>query len=177
MFPNNPLFVDKLLQTKQDDIMRELPDPTTYDFKEANRFPVKLKRKGQDLGAGRSAPGTGMVVHVLIVIHRINGILKKERKTDMNTKLNLASIVVTIFLIATACSPDSSSLPILDQAQPEEENYEIAPLVPVTGVDAGENVYDYEQEALGLPEPKIPLRTVCPTDIHRQGKCEEKEQS
>jgi hypothetical protein len=49
MFPNNPLFVDKLLQTKQDDIMRELPDPTTYDFKEANRFPVKLKRKGRIL--------------------------------------------------------------------------------------------------------------------------------
>ena len=38
----------------------------------------------------------------------------------MNTKLNLALMVVTTFLIATACSPEMSSQPILDPAQPEE---------------------------------------------------------
>jgi hypothetical protein len=43
MFPNNPSFVDKYLQTKQDDIMRELPDPATYDFQETNKLPSQLK--------------------------------------------------------------------------------------------------------------------------------------
>ena len=42
MFPNNPSFVDKLLQTRQDDILRELPDPATYDFQETNKFPRRL---------------------------------------------------------------------------------------------------------------------------------------
>ena len=30
MFPNNPLFVDKLLQTKQEDIAREVEDMNKY---------------------------------------------------------------------------------------------------------------------------------------------------
>lgn len=42
MFPNNPSFVDKYLQTKQDDILRELPDPATYGFQETNKFPSRL---------------------------------------------------------------------------------------------------------------------------------------
>jgi hypothetical protein len=97
----------------------------------------------------------------------------------MNTKLNLASIVVTIFLIATACSPDDSSLPILDQAQPEEANYEMVPLVPVTGEQAyetGQQAYDFEQEARAYPSQKFHSACVS-VDIHRQGRCEEKEQN
>jgi hypothetical protein len=92
----------------------------------------------------------------------------------MNTKLNLASIVVTIFLIATACSPEMSSLPIVDEAPAAEENYGIAALVPLTAVDAGENVYDYEQEVWAYPSHR--LHSACASaDIHRQSKCEEQE--
>jgi hypothetical protein len=95
----------------------------------------------------------------------------------MNTKLNLASIVVTIFLIVTACSPEGSSLPILDQAQPEEANYELVPLVPVTGerrYETGQQAYDFEQEARAYPSHR--LHSACASaDIHRQGECEEQE--
>jgi hypothetical protein len=47
MFPNNPSFVDKLLQTKQDDILRELPDPATYDFQETDKFPGRLMARAK----------------------------------------------------------------------------------------------------------------------------------
>lgn len=50
----------------------------------------------------------------------------------MNTRLNLVSIVVAFFLIATACSPRSSSSRILDPAQ-SERNYQRVPPIPVTG--------------------------------------------
>jgi len=97
----------------------------------------------------------------------------------MNTKLYLASIAVTIFLIATACSPERSSLPILDQALPGETNYEVVPLVPVTGelfIEPSQQAYDFEQEARVYPNLK--LHSACASeDIHRQGKCEEKEQN
>ena len=33
MFPNNPLFVDKLVQSRQEDIERGIPDPHTYDLR------------------------------------------------------------------------------------------------------------------------------------------------
>jgi hypothetical protein len=105
--------------------------------------------------------------------------LEKERKADMNTKLNLASIVVTIFLIATACAPDDSSLPILDLAQPEEAGYEMVPLVPITGeqsYETGQQAYDFEQEARAYPSQQ--LHSACVSaDIHRQGRCEESEQN
>lgn len=48
----------------------------------------------------------------------------------MNTKLNLVSIVVAIFLISTAFSPRSSSSQVLNRAQPER-SYQIVPLFPV----------------------------------------------
>ena len=92
----------------------------------------------------------------------------------MNTKLALASIVITMFLLATACSPEMSSLPILDEAQPEEENLEIVPLVPLTSLNAAENVYDYEREVRAYPGQR--LHSACASeDIRRQGKCEEQE--
>ena len=47
MFPNNPLFVEKLVQTKQDDILRELPDRHAYEFQETDRFPVRLRAKAK----------------------------------------------------------------------------------------------------------------------------------
>jgi hypothetical protein len=43
MFPNNPLFVDKLVQSRQHDIQRGLPDPQTYDLRKTNKFQVKLR--------------------------------------------------------------------------------------------------------------------------------------
>jgi hypothetical protein len=93
----------------------------------------------------------------------------------MNTKLTLASIVLAMFLIATACSAETSSLPALDPAQPEAASYEIVPLVPVTGVNAAENVYDYEQEARAYPSHQV--HSACASaDIHRQSRCEVKEQ-
>ena len=92
----------------------------------------------------------------------------------MNTKLALASLVLALFLIATACSPETISLPALDPAPPEEASYEIVPLVPVTGLSAAENVYDYEQEARAYPGQR--LHSACASeDIRRQGKCEEQE--
>lgn len=33
MFPNNPLFVDKLLQSRQEEIERGIPDPSTYGWR------------------------------------------------------------------------------------------------------------------------------------------------
>lgn len=47
MFPNNPSFVDKLLQTKQDDILRDLPDPATYGFQETDKFASRLMAKAR----------------------------------------------------------------------------------------------------------------------------------
>jgi hypothetical protein len=92
----------------------------------------------------------------------------------MNTKLTLASIVVSIFLLGTACSPEISSQPILDQAQPEEESYETALLVPVTGVNAIENASAFGQDALAYPNQKSHSNCVS-QDSHRQNMCGEKE--
>ena len=47
MFPGNPLFVDKLLQSRQEEIERGLPDPSTHDFRQTGKFPVKLKVKAR----------------------------------------------------------------------------------------------------------------------------------
>ncbi len=49
MFPNHPLFVDKLLQSRQDEIERELSDPSTYDLRQTASFPARLKRKANVL--------------------------------------------------------------------------------------------------------------------------------
>ena len=92
----------------------------------------------------------------------------------MNIKLTLASIVLVMFLIATACSPEISSLPNLDPAQPVEESNEIAPLVPVTGVNAPNNAYSLEQEYLAYPSQKFHSNCVS-DDIQRQNMCTEKE--
>jgi hypothetical protein len=55
----------------------------------------------------------------------------------MNTKLNVVSIVVAIFLITTAFSPRSTPLQVLNRAQ-SERTYQIVPLLPVTrGQDSG----------------------------------------
>lgn len=45
MFPNNPSYIEKLVQTKQDDILRELPDYTDYEMQANERFPIKLRIK------------------------------------------------------------------------------------------------------------------------------------
>ena len=49
MFPNNPLFVDKLIQSRQEDIERGIPDPSTYDFQQTDKLPVKLRTKARIL--------------------------------------------------------------------------------------------------------------------------------
>lgn len=49
MFPNNPLYVEKLVQTKQADILRELPDHIANDFQGAGNFSTKLKVKARTL--------------------------------------------------------------------------------------------------------------------------------
>lgn len=55
----------------------------------------------------------------------------------MNTKLNLVSIIVAIFLITTAFSPRSTPSQVLNWAQ-SERNYQIVPLLPVArGQDSG----------------------------------------
>jgi hypothetical protein len=43
MFSNNPLFIEKLVQTRQEDILRELPDPSIYEFQKTNRFSPQLR--------------------------------------------------------------------------------------------------------------------------------------
>jgi len=63
----------------------------------------------------------------------------------MNTKLNLVSIIVAIFLITTAFSPRSSPSQVLNRAQ-SERNFQMVPLDPVTrGLDYGndEDLVDY----------------------------------
>jgi hypothetical protein len=47
MFPNNPLFVDKLLQSRQEEIERGIPDPSTYDLRQSGKFPAKLGVKAR----------------------------------------------------------------------------------------------------------------------------------
>ena len=47
MFPNNPLFVDKMVQSRQEDIERGIPDPNTYDLRQSAKFPVKLSVKAR----------------------------------------------------------------------------------------------------------------------------------
>jgi hypothetical protein len=47
MFPNNPLFIDKMVQSRQEDIERELPDPHTYDLQQSAKFPVRLQVKAR----------------------------------------------------------------------------------------------------------------------------------
>jgi hypothetical protein len=42
MFPNHPLFVDKMVQSRQEDIERGLRDPHTYDLRQSTKFPIKL---------------------------------------------------------------------------------------------------------------------------------------
>jgi hypothetical protein len=44
MFPNNPLFVDKLIQSRQEDIERGIPDPHVYDLLQTGRSPVKFRK-------------------------------------------------------------------------------------------------------------------------------------
>ncbi|HSL46823.1 MAG TPA: hypothetical protein VK897_25525 [Anaerolineales bacterium] len=43
MFSNNPLYVEKLVQTKQDDILRELPYHRPDEFLDNGRFSLKQK--------------------------------------------------------------------------------------------------------------------------------------
>jgi hypothetical protein len=47
MFPNNPLFVDKLVQSRQEEILRGLPDPQTYEHPKTGRVPAKLGAKAK----------------------------------------------------------------------------------------------------------------------------------
>lgn len=88
----------------------------------------------------------------------------------MNAKPNLSLIVVALLIIVAACSPTANSLPILDQAQPEERYYKIVPLEPVTG----QNVYDYEQEARAYPSQQLHSNCLS-NDSQRQEMCQEKE--
>jgi hypothetical protein len=43
MFSNNPLYVEKLVQTKQADILRELPDHRVDGFQETGKISLRLK--------------------------------------------------------------------------------------------------------------------------------------
>src|SRR5262245_57757570 len=45
MFPNNPFYIDNLVHTKQEDILRELPDRHNYDLQETDKVPVRLRAK------------------------------------------------------------------------------------------------------------------------------------
>ena len=47
MFPNSPLIVDKLVQSRQDDIERGIPDHHAYDLQETDKFPVKWRGKAR----------------------------------------------------------------------------------------------------------------------------------
>ena len=47
MFPNHPLFVDKMVQSRQEDIERGIPDPHTFDLRQSARFPVQLRLKAR----------------------------------------------------------------------------------------------------------------------------------
>jgi hypothetical protein len=47
MFPNNPLFVDQLVQSRQEDIERGIPDYQTYDLSQPARSPVKWRGKAR----------------------------------------------------------------------------------------------------------------------------------
>lgn len=95
----------------------------------------------------------------------------------MNTRLNLASIILTLIFIAAACSPKESSPPIVDRVQ-SERNYEMVQSLPVTGGQpyvAEQRAYDFEQEVRAYPSHQV--HSACASaDIHRQGRCEEKEQ-
>ena len=96
----------------------------------------------------------------------------------MNTKLNLAFIVVTMFFIATACASEMSFQPILDPAQLEEFS-NAGPGLPVTGKESYETAqraYDFEKEARAYPSHKFHSACVS-EDIQRQGKCVEQEQT
>jgi hypothetical protein len=96
----------------------------------------------------------------------------------MNTKLNFAFIVITLFLIATACSPEMSFQPILDPAQ-LEELYNAVPALPVNGKEsheAAQRVYDFEQEIRAYPSHQFHFACVS-EDIQRQGRCMEQEQT
>ena len=47
MFPNNPLMVDKLVQSRQDDIERGIPDYQAYYLSQPTRSPVKWRGKAR----------------------------------------------------------------------------------------------------------------------------------
>jgi hypothetical protein len=96
----------------------------------------------------------------------------------MNTKPNLGSIVLAVLLITTACSPNTISSPILDQA-PLERSYKSDLILPVTSgqsYEEDQRAYDFEQEARAYPSRQFHSACVS-DDIHRQAKCEEKEQN
>ena len=45
MFPNNPLFTEKLVQTKQEDIMREIQSVNAHDLWDQYGFSIEPKVK------------------------------------------------------------------------------------------------------------------------------------
>lgn len=65
MFPSNPLFVDKLVQSRQEDIERGLPDPHTYDLR-TGKFPVKLRAKARILAPVGVLLALAWLFHALI---------------------------------------------------------------------------------------------------------------
>jgi hypothetical protein len=106
-----------------------------------------------------------------------NELIEKERRTDMNINPNLVSMIAITFLIGTACSPTLDSSPVMNQTQPEERDYKIAPLVPVTGHQENkisENAYDYEQETQSYPSQQL-HRNCVSNNSQRQDRCQEKE--
>lgn len=45
MFPNNPYYVEKLVQTKQEEIMREVQGIHAHPFRDIHESPIKSKVK------------------------------------------------------------------------------------------------------------------------------------
>ena len=47
MFPSNPLFVDKMLQSRQEEIERGIRDYHAYDFQQTSKSPGRLSVKAR----------------------------------------------------------------------------------------------------------------------------------
>ena len=45
MFPNNPLYVEKLVYTKQEDILRQLPNQPVDAFRDLDQLPIQSKAR------------------------------------------------------------------------------------------------------------------------------------
>ena len=65
MFPNNPLFVDKLVQSRQEEIERGIPDPHTFDLRQSAKVPVQLR------GRARILAPVGLLLALAWALHAL----------------------------------------------------------------------------------------------------------